>query len=311
MDHREFRMDSASEGVQLRCVRWIPDGEPLCAVLIVHGMMEHIMRHSVMAEMLCRSGAVVYGYDQLGHGLTADGDLGHIADRDGDSLLVSDCESVFSRMASEFPGIPHMVVGHSMGSFVARRLLASGVPADAAVLTATGEIPVLKLLLGRMYVGLRCRLNGGRTRSDKLNRAVVGGYSIRFRTSEGHGDPMCGFLFSNRALYDLMSLIRGAMADGTGRMTHGTPVLLASGKRDPVGGYGKGVIRTSSVMADGGMRPEVYLYTGAGHSLFGRATHGRAESDIVRWVLRTADSAIGQQAVNTGEQLSNHSTNGG
>lgn len=285
MKHSEFRLDSAKEGTSLHCVSLLPDGEPICAFLVVHGMMEHITRHGTLANELCSRGVAVYGYDQLGHGHTGIDDLGYISDSDGDRLLTEDCRNVFSYMASRHPGIPHVIMGHSMGSFIVRRLLAEGLGPDAAVLTATGDVSTIKVRIGQRMVKGRCRKNGSDDRDPRLNEIVVGSQGVHFNQSgEQVKDPLSGFLFSNQGLGDLLRLVGACGRDCTGDL-EGMPILLSSGALDPLGDCGAGTIRVAKHLRDSGADVEVYLYAGAKHNLF-RYSGGRAEADIARWVAR-------------------------
>ena len=71
MREREFYLPSSDGNSRLHCMEWLPDGEILGAVQIVHGMMEHTGRYRETAEWLADRGIAVYGHDHLGHGRTA------------------------------------------------------------------------------------------------------------------------------------------------------------------------------------------------------------------------------------------------
>ena len=71
MNQREFYLPSSDGHSRLHCMEWLPDGEILGAVQIVHGMMEHTGRYRETAEWLADRGIAVYGHDHLGHGRTA------------------------------------------------------------------------------------------------------------------------------------------------------------------------------------------------------------------------------------------------
>ena len=92
MREREFYLSSSDGHSRLHCMEWLPDGEILGAVQIVHGMMEHTGRYRETAEWLADRGIAVYGHDHLGHGRTAaeKEDLGYFGDRDGELSLVKD-----------------------------------------------------------------------------------------------------------------------------------------------------------------------------------------------------------------------------
>ena len=139
MSRENFTIASSRGDEELNCYRWMPEGEPVAALQIVHGMTEHILRYSDFAEFLNGRGFAVYGHDHLGHGGTSE-EKGFIAEEHGDDMLVADMARVNVRMTEDLPGIPHFVMGHSMGSFVTRRFLTlHGKDVDGAVIMGTGQ----------------------------------------------------------------------------------------------------------------------------------------------------------------------------
>lgn len=87
-------------------------------VVISHGYGEHIERYDHVARALRSRGAVVYGPDHLGHGLSA-GERVLIADVEH---VVDDLLQVIERARADHPGLPVILLGHSMGGLIATRL---------------------------------------------------------------------------------------------------------------------------------------------------------------------------------------------
>jgi alpha-beta hydrolase superfamily lysophospholipase len=85
--------------------------------LIAHGYGEHARRYDHLAERLAAHGAAVYAPDHHGHGLS-DGERARVADLD---MGVHDLHSVAERAAGEHPGLPAVLIGHSMGGLIAAR----------------------------------------------------------------------------------------------------------------------------------------------------------------------------------------------
>lgn len=125
MREREFYLPSSDGNSRLHCMEWLPDGEILGAVQIVHGMMEHTGRYRETAEWLADRGIAVYGHDHLGHGRTAaeKEDLGYFGDRDGELSLVKDVRRLTLYGKRRYRGKRLFLLGHSMGSFIVRRTL--------------------------------------------------------------------------------------------------------------------------------------------------------------------------------------------
>ena len=97
--------------------RWEPSGEPKRIVQIVHGYAEHGGRYAHVAEALARDGAVVYADDHIGHG-RSDGERTVITNFDN---VVDDLHTLTDIANSDYPGLPFILVGHSMGGLLSAR----------------------------------------------------------------------------------------------------------------------------------------------------------------------------------------------
>ncbi|GAA1423033.1 alpha/beta hydrolase [Streptomyces thermospinosisporus] len=95
---------------------WSGD-RPRYLALVVHGYGEHIGRYVPLAELLVRHGALVAGPDHMGHGESA-GERVLIEDFEE---VVTDVHAVARRLHEDRPGLPLVVIGHSMGGLIAAR----------------------------------------------------------------------------------------------------------------------------------------------------------------------------------------------
>ena len=91
--------------------------DPSHLVVISHGYGEHIGRYDHVAAALGEHGAAVYGLDHVGHG-RSDGEPALIPDF---NAVVDDIHLLVERARSEHPGLPRVLVGHSMGGLIATR----------------------------------------------------------------------------------------------------------------------------------------------------------------------------------------------
>jgi alpha-beta hydrolase superfamily lysophospholipase len=96
---------------------WAGSDEPTHVVVIAHGYGEHVGRYERVADALVRNDGVVYAVDHVGHGKS-----------EGDRVLVPDFEDVVSDLHEldetarrEHPGLPVVLLGHSMGGLIAAR----------------------------------------------------------------------------------------------------------------------------------------------------------------------------------------------
>jgi len=87
---------------------------PERVVVLSHGYGEHIGRYEHVAAPLVERGAVVYGPDHLGHG-ESEGERVLIGDFDH---VVDDLHAVVRLAVEAHPGLPVVLVAHSMGGLI-------------------------------------------------------------------------------------------------------------------------------------------------------------------------------------------------
>jgi alpha-beta hydrolase superfamily lysophospholipase len=131
-DFRALNLD-ASEG-RLFVASW-PNPDARYIALIVHGYAEHVGRYAHVAERLVADGAAVYGPDHLGHG-RSEGERALIV---AGEHLTADLDLVAQLARDEHPGLPVVVIGHSMGGLIAARY-AQAHPDELAALVLSGPV---------------------------------------------------------------------------------------------------------------------------------------------------------------------------
>ncbi|KOG25030.1 alpha/beta hydrolase [Streptomyces viridochromogenes] len=113
-DDREHVIEGRRGPVVVR--EW-PLPRPRYLALLVHGYGEHVGRYAGLAEVLVAHGAAVFGPDHAGHGRSA-GERVVIEDFED---VVADVHSVVGLARAAHPGVPVVVIGHSMGGMIAAR----------------------------------------------------------------------------------------------------------------------------------------------------------------------------------------------
>jgi alpha-beta hydrolase superfamily lysophospholipase len=110
-------------------------GEPRRIVMLVHGYAEHGGRYAHVADALVRGGSLVTAPDHIGHGRT-DGERGLIGDFDH---VVADLHHLAGILTAAHPGLPLVVIGHSMGGLLTARL-AQEHPDEVAAIGFLGAV---------------------------------------------------------------------------------------------------------------------------------------------------------------------------
>ena len=299
--YREFKLTSSRGDADLHCVEW-PVAKPVATLQLSHGMVEHVTRYSDFAVHLNGLGIAVVGHDHLGHGDTSPDDLGFIAEENGDELLVEDLHLVTQKVEELYPGVPHFILGHSMGSYVVRRYLTRyGDRVDGAVIVGTGNQSGAVVTFGRAMAGVICMAKGKHAHSPFLDKTVLGGYDKKFsepdmpnrwtsrdpeQVARYNADPYCSFTFTAGAYRDLLTLISKVVhGDDINNIPKGLPVILLSGAEDPVGESGKGVRKAKEGLEKAGLSPEMKLYEGARHEIINETNREEVYRDIGDWLI--------------------------
>jgi len=283
-----------------------PDHQPAIAtVLLLHGMAEHHKRYAAFAHYLTERGFAVLAYDQLGHGRTArnEADLGFFQLAAPAERVVRDAAHMAAHLASLFPGVPHMVLGHSMGSLVARCLLqqAGGQFVGTVLVGTTANTPGASLERALMK-GLN-KL-APRQRTSVLNSFFGWLNNRHFKEPAPNDstkwlsvdepnqlaylrDPLCGMPFTNNGFYTLLSLlVQATEGPWTRGIPQALPILLVSGADDPVGQFGKGVRRVAQQLQQAGFgHVATRLYPGMRHEILNEVIKEQVYADVAAWLL--------------------------
>lgn len=297
----EFYYDSRDMQTKIHAVKWIPDREKPKAVLqICHGMAEHIMRYDEFAQALCEKGFLVVGNDHLGHGLSKreEEPFGYFCKRDAATVVIRDVHRLKKIVQEQNPGVPYFLLGHSMGSFIARGYLARyGSGIDGAILVGTGSYPLLLLRSAKLLVGLQKLFCGSRHEGKMVDKMAFGTYNKRFEprrtdydwlsrnpdnVDKYQADPMSCFTFTLNGFETLFNL-----AENAGRMSaveavpKDLPVLFLAGTEDPVGDYGTAVRDVYDKFVTHGMKnTAIKLYEGARHEILNETERGQVYEDV-------------------------------
>nr|WP_208383608.1 alpha/beta hydrolase [Modestobacter marinus] len=286
------------DGVAVPYRRWLPAGEVRATLQVVHGASEHSGRYERLAGALTERGLAVYAMDLRGHGRTAEATgAGRFGPAGADGLL-DDVEALHRLAAEEHPGLPRVLLGHSMGSIVA---LASA-ERDGAGLTGlvlSGPIGVspqlaetVAALDGVVAAGLGDQpldalgafnepFEPARTPYDWLSRdpAEVDAYLA---------DPLAGDqvpLTHGYAAGVFGMSVRAASPEGVAGLPGSLPVLLLSGQHDPVGGQDAGqVTALAELLRARGLPVDQRVYPEARHEVFNETNRDEVVADLLGWL---------------------------
>jgi len=299
------------DGANLNVNGWAVE-EPKAIVQVLHGMAEYGSRYARLAQALAAAGYTTYAHDHRGHGKSIpDGSPpGHMADDDSWNRVVEDSHGVNREIAKRHPGLPIIMLGHSMGSFVLQQLLFEH-PNDmvAAALSASNGKPPAIATIGKLLARLERARVGRRKPSPVLQRLTFGEYNKAFAPTRTEfdwlsrdpeevdkyiADPLLGFAVSTQTWLDLMNaLSRIANPSNVAKVPKGMPLYLLAGDKDQVGDSGKGM----QSLYDAYKRAAIFdvrlkLYPNGRHEMFNETNRQEVTDDFIAW----CDEIVAAQA---------------
>lgn len=304
---KEAYYTSSNNINKVRTLIWQDDeAAPIGVVQIAHGVCEHIGRYDHFARFLAENGFVVCGNDHIGHGKTADPEEGFGFMYDGDHAnMVRDMNTLHNIMSKRHPGIPYIIFGHSMGSFLARIYTAAfSDRLDGAVYCGTGQLPLPVLMLEDPVKHLMDKLavNSSAPASivsvfEKLTNKFFKGEDdlswisrSELNRNSYREDPLCGFPFTPALTKELVTLaVKASDPMWASKLPENFPVLLISGAKDIIGMFGKGVMDVADALVNVGIEPEVFLYPADRHEILNEDDNEKVYADILNFLKGITD----------------------
>jgi alpha-beta hydrolase superfamily lysophospholipase len=285
---------------------WSGSGTPRALVLILHGMAEHAARYDRLASHLVKSGFAVRAHDHRGHGrsVSESAPLGHIADRRGWDLAVEDTHAHVSAIAAELPGIPIVLLGHSMGSLISQEfLIRYGDTLSGAILSGTSGKPNFLASLGRLIARAERLRLGRRGMSKLLDKISNDDFMKEFKPARTTSDwlsrdeaevdkyiadPLSGGISSAQLWIDLLDgIARSSRPERQRLVPSELPVFLFSGSLDPVGHNTRGVRQLVEAYAEAGLTKVEYTFYPEGrHEMLNESNREEVYADVVQWIER-------------------------
>lgn len=307
MVERTFTL-KATDGTEVFVYAWLPDGDVRASLQIVHGLAEHAGRYRRFAEACAARGVAVYADDHRGHGRTARADaLGFFAAEQGWRTVLDDLYRLGDHVTREHPGLPRVLFGHSMGSFLSQQVMfergdqfAGVVLSGCACGTSNPLAPV-----GRLVARVERARVGARKPSAVLTRMSFGDYNKAFAPNRTEfdwlsrdpaevdryiADDRCGFEASTQLWVDLLGALP-ALGDeaNLAHLPKDLPVYLTVGERDPLHRKLKDFHPLVAGYERAGMRDvTVRIWPDARHELLNETNRDEITEAILHWIDRSA-----------------------
>ncbi len=282
-----------------------PSGTPRACIEIVHGMSEHRKRYDGFAKYLQSRGYAVITYDLPGHGEDTDkADLGYFGEEGGWQNLIDSAVEINRECHNEFPGVPVIAFGHSMGTIILRcfiqkhedlvdGVVLSGVPCYQSAVKAGA-------VLGKVIRTLK----GAKGHSRMMDSMVTGGFNksvsnprtpndwLSYNTENVDrytADALCGFPFTVQGYMDLFTGTALMHEVKEYRCTKPElPIYMFAGQDDPCRGKDEGFQDSMNTLKSAGYKNiQSKIYPHMRHEVLNEIGHEQVFADTADWIDNT------------------------
>jgi alpha-beta hydrolase superfamily lysophospholipase len=296
----------SSDGTPLFVYEWRPQTPPRGIVHIAHGLGEHGERYAHVGRALAAEGYAVYVNDHRGHGRTAKSaeELGLLARRRGWERVIEDLRLLIQWERTVDPGIPVILLGHSMGSFMAQCVAFQCEEGfvQGLILSGSSGKPPLKIRMLRLLANAERLRLGKRGRSELLHRLSLREANRMFmpvrtdfdwltrnqaEVDRFVADPLCGFVATTQLWIDMFrGLFRAARGKNRGRIfPKNLPIYIFAGTEDPISGNCETLEELIAGYHRVGLRNVRYkFYQGGRHEMLNELNRDSVLHDLISWL---------------------------
>lgn len=292
---------NADDNHRIAVYHW-PAPSPIGVLHLLHGMAEHAARYARLADMLNQAGWSLVAHDHRGHGMSVaeEQERGHYADRDGWRKVLADVGKVETWIASEYPALPRVLAGHSMGSFIALAwALEYSASLDGLILSSTDMKPAWQYRMLRRILRFE-RWRCGAKRSSKLINALsFGAFAKKIpnrktdfdwlsrdeqEVNQYVSDPLCGHDCTTQLWFDMIDGL-ATVSQELATLDPYLPVFVFAGDADPMSNFAAGVRYLQSRLErhhPGDLR--VDIHEGGRHELLNDTIREPVTRELVGWL---------------------------
>ncbi|MBR0138617.1 MAG: alpha/beta fold hydrolase [Erysipelotrichaceae bacterium] len=302
MNKEEITINSSTDNLTLYANVYTPD-DPKFIVQIIHGMAEHKERYDELATLLTKMGAVVLVADNRGHGKSINEEipLGYSAKENGWLINLQDLHQFSLMIQEKYRRLPFFLLGHSMGSLIAHSYLKRYEDSLAGVIFSGMPAYNKSVSAGKALCTTFAKFRGDKSVSKALvsltdyNKSIKNPRTpfdwISYNTDNVNkyvADPLCGFSFTNRGYYDLMTGMQDAYEIKDWRVLKpDLPILFVVGNDDLCADVPEGFQFALDNLAKAGYNNiEANVYENMRHEIFNERERKIVYKDVLGWLLK-------------------------
>lgn len=298
---QEIKIISEQDGLSLSALLLEPDKSPKGIVQISHGMAEHKERYIPFMEYLQSKGYIVIASDHRGHGqsIRKKEDLGYFYETKAE-YIVEDLHQITLWIKEQYPNLPVILFGHSMGSMIVRKYIKK-YDCDIDKLIVCGSPSKNSMVnVGLLFTDVLSLFHNEKYRSLFLHNMTFGNYSKRFSSNKENSwlctdeaiveeyetCKNCGFVFTLNGFHNLFCLMKDIYKEkGWQKKKLTLPILFIAGEQDPVIGNEKKWCESQRFLNKiGYSNIQSILYPGLRHELLNEPNRLEIFKDIIQWI---------------------------
>jgi alpha-beta hydrolase superfamily lysophospholipase len=295
----------ADDGHRILIDLWFPPDARIL-VHVMHGLGEHPARYERFARHCNSRDIAVAAHNHRGHGENCPvTELGHYADNDGWNKLIADAALVQAFLRKQLPNLPLILLGHSMGSYIAQSFVMRGEgSASALILSASSFNSRLQLRIGHWIAAIESMRSGKKSKSALLNKMGFGAFNKAFAPNRTDfdwlsrdqeevdkyvADQLCGGDSSNRLWFDLTGgLLEVTSNKALRKIRSDLPILITGGADDPAGGQ-EGLTRLhQKYVSTGHSGASLKIYQHGRHEMLNETNRDEFSADLTQWMTSAA-----------------------
>lgn len=307
MVHHSTQILAVDDGHKIHTQLWQPDGDCAAIIQVVHGLGEHADRYARFAAAAAERGYAVCAHDHRGHGPYAD-HPGYFAVTEGWDRVVNDVETVNLHVRETYPDMPIVMLGHSMGSYIAQNYaMYHSARLSGLILSASTWPAKAKLLPAFIIAHIEAWRLGASANSRLLHKLGFSDFNKPFGPARTDldwlsrdedevdkyiADPLCGGPYTCGLWRDLFGgLLRIYSDNSLRRISSDLPILITGGELDAVGGdKGMGKLATHYAQTLHS-RLKVRIYPEGRHEMLNEINRDEVTRDWLDWVATTTGTS--------------------
>lgn len=297
-----FESCTGNDRIFVRVVQPADSYNVKAVLQIAHGMAEHSLLYVNFARFIAAQGYAVVMNDHLGHGksVAVGGEYGYFGDG-GCRSLIQDMHKLYEIIREDYPSVPYILLGHSMGSFLARSYTAQyGKELDGAIFVGTcGNAGKAVYAAENMLANAIIKKKGAKGHDPLFAKLSTQKFNQPFepvRTPNDWisrdkeqvdiytNDPLCGFDMTVSGYRDIVLLQQEVSGSKWYKKVPDIPLLILSGDQDPVGNFGKGVKKVAEKLKKTGHRVKLVLYPQARHAILTETNRDEVFAEVLNFL---------------------------